>query len=564
MPFISTSRILRLSLAAALIAGVILVIRPALIVQAAAITVSVTSDDNTINGNCTLREAIRAANLDQAVDACPAGNGADTLQLPAGVYILTLAGTGENSAATGDLDITEDLTVEGAGKTSTIISGNGIDRVFDIWEPAQISDVTVTDGSSGAESGGGIRVSGALTLTNSRVSDNTTSAGGGGINVSSTSARLTVIETRIYSNTAALDGGGIYNFGTTTLLNSLISGNRASNGGGVSSQTTLLLINSTISGNDGGASGGGIRIVGTTDLYNVTITENEASQGGGVYVSGANTLNAKNSIIADNIDRSAGTPDPDCSGTLISQGYNLIGDTAGCTIVGTTGNITGVNPNLGPLQNNGGPTLTHPLQAGSPAIDAGHPSGCADPNGVTLTIDQRGYARPIDGDGDGNARCDMGAVERLSPGTPTPTNTATATITSTPTRTATRTLTRTPTATLTRTATPTTTGTTTETPTSTRTPTATSTNTPGPSPTQTSTATVTPTNTPGPSPTHTATATHTHTPGPSPTATSTATATWTPPPTATCIPGPDLGCTPTATATPFVSGYWVYLPIIQK
>jgi hypothetical protein len=286
----------------------------------------------------------------------------------------------------------------------------------------------------------------------------------------------------------------------------------------------LLLINSTISGNDGGISGGGIKVVGTTDLYNATITENEASEGGGVYVFG--TLNAKNSIIAGNIDPSPTNPMPDCSGTLISQGYNLIGDTAGCTIIGTTGNITGVAPGLGPLQNNGGPTLTHALQGSSAAIDAGQPSGCTDQNGAVLTTDQRGYARPIDGDGNGSARCDMGAFERLSPGTPTPTNTATST--------------RTPTATATRTATPTQTSTPTRTPTATvtQTPTATSTNTPGPSPTHTSTATATATNTPGPSPTHTST----------PTATP------------TCVPGPD-GCAPTPTPT---LSYRVYLPIIQK
>jgi CSLREA domain-containing protein len=560
-------RAARLSLVAILIVSVVAVLQPASTVRATTITVTVTSDDNTVNGNCTLREAIRAANLNQVVDACPAGNGADIISLPAGTYVLALPGTGENQAATGDLDITEDLIIHGEGKVNTIIHGNGLDRVFDIYDPTQISDVTIAGGSSGAESGGGIRVSGALTLTNSRVSDNTTGAAGGGINTTSTSVHLTVIETRIYSNTAALDGGGIYNFGTTTLLNSLVSGNMASNGGGVSSQTTLLLINSTISSNDGGATGGGIKVVGTTDLYNVTITANEASQGGGVYVPTAATLNVRNSIIAENIDRSSGTPDADCSGMLISQGYNLIGDTSGCTIIGATGNITNVSPGLGPLQNNGGPTLTHALQAGSPAIDAGHPSGCADPVGAVLTIDERGYARPIDSDGDGTVRCDMGAFERLSPGAPTPTNTPTATGTSTNTPTRTATSTRTPTATLTRTPTVTATGTATSTPTATRT------NTPGPSPTHTSTATRTPTatvtrtqtatatNTPSPSPTSTSTstrtptATPTNTPGPSPTHTSTPTAT------PTCVPGPDTGCTPTPTPTP---GYWLYLSVIQK
>ncbi len=504
MFLINTAKAARLSAVAVLLIIVVFASRFAPVARAATITVTTTVDDNTVNGNCTLREAIRAANLNAIVDACPQGSGADTIILPAGTYVLSLPGTGENSAATGDLDITDPLTIIGAGKTSTIISGNGLDRVFDIYDPVEMSDVTISGGDSGTELGGGIRVGSALTLTTSRVTDNTTSAGGGGIEVSGASAQLTVIDTRIYSNTATFDGGGIYNFGTTTLVGSLVSGNFASNGGGISSQKTVLLINSTISGNDGGASGGGLKVVGTGDLYNATITDNTASQGGGVYVPTLGTLNTRNTIIAANIDRSTGTPDADCSGTLISQGYNLIGDTAGCTLIGTTGNILNVSPGLGPLQNNGGPTLTHALQASSPAIDAGHPSGCADPNGVALTVDQRGFARPIDGDGDSTARCDMGAFERLSTGAPTPTHTATPTNMATATATRTATPTRTSTPTATQTATPTSTPTASPTATNTPTSTPTPTNTPGPSPTSTLTATSTPTLTatpPGATPT---------------------------------------------------------------
>ena len=515
------TKTVRLSLAVALIAGIGLIVRPMASARTAAITVNTTTDDDTVNGNCTLREAIRAANLDQAVDACSAGSGADTIDLPAGTYVLALPGAGENSAATGDLDVTEALTILGAGKVNTVINGNGLDRVFDIYDPMQISGVTITGGDAGSEPGGGIRAADAVTLTNSRVSNNTTAGAGGGINTTSSSIHLTVIDTRIYSNTATLDGGGIYNFGVVTLVNSLVSGNTAGNGGGISSQKTLQLVNSTISGNYAAASGGGLKVVGTADLYNVTITDNAAIEGGGVYVPTAGTLNAKNSLIAENIDRSTNPLDADCAGTIVSQGYNLIGDTAGCTIIGTTGNILNVDPQLGPLQNNGGPTLTHALQAGSPAIDAGHPSGCTDPDGAPLTTDQRGYTRPIDGNGDGTARCDIGAFERLSPGAPTPTNTATST------NTPTSTLTRTPTATPTHTATATATNTVTATPTSTLTATV------------TKTSTTTRTNTPGPSPTHTST----------PTATS------------TCTPGPDTGCTPPSTPTLAVQ---VYLPVIQK
>jgi CSLREA domain-containing protein len=522
---------------------------PARSVHAATITVNTIDDELNTDGDCSLREAIRAANLNTVVDACPAGSGADTIMLPAGTFVLTLPGTGENLAATGDLDITDQLTLQGVSKASTIIYANGIDRVLDIYATVQIANLTVANGDSGSESGGGIRVGGDLTLSNSRVTDNTTNAAGGGIYVSSSSANLTVIDSRIYNNHAAFDGGGIYNFGSITLVNSLVDGNTSSSGGGISSQKTLVLIDSTVSGNDGGPYGGGVKVVGTTDLYNVTITANLASQGGGVLVATAATLNAKNSLIAGNTNRSL-TTSPDCSGELISQGYNLVGDTTDCTIIGSTGNITGVNPNLGPLQNNGGPTLTHALLVNSPAIDAGNPSGCDDPHGIILTTDQRGYARPIDGDSDGSQRCDIGAFERLSPGAPTPTRTPTPTKTSTPTNTptptASATQSQTPTATRSNTATPPTASASTATPT----PSATSTNTP--------TLIVAEwTSTPSFTPAESAT------PGPSPTASNTPEISYTPTSTAgpSPTPFPD-GFPPTPEITPPADAR-LFLPIIQ-
>jgi hypothetical protein len=226
-------------------------------------------------------------------------------------------------------------------------------------------------------------------------------------------------------------------------------------------------VNSTVSGNSAARSGGGIYNSaspalpgsGTSHLYNVTIanntadsTDDGAGEGGGIFVEdGAVTL--ANSIVANNADNSTtGTQHPDCSGTLSSEGHNLIENTGGCVIAGSVlGNITGVAPGLGPLQNQGGATFVHPLLLISPAIDAGGPQGCVDQNGVRLTVDQRGFARPVDGDGDGRPRCDMGAFEAKSPGAPTPTNTASATATNTSTPTATRTSTRTPTATATST-----------------------------------------------------------------------------------------------------------------
>ncbi len=509
-PFAKT---LRLLFAAALIAGLALAALPARVARAATITVNTTTDELNSDGDCSLREAIRAANTDAAVDGCAAGSGADTINLPAGNYVLTLAGAGEDAALTGDLDITEDLTIIGAGATNTGIDANGLDRVFEVWlfvNTVQISGVTIQGGNpgAGAQGGGIAALSGTLTLTNSRIRNNT-GFSGGGISVEA-SAMLTLTNSRVEGNTAdSLGGGGIYIPSTATALinNSVVSGNTApngGNGGGILNSGTLTLVNSTFSGNSAAASGGGIHSTGTTSLFNVTIANNTADSngdnvgdGGGIRLSGG-TVNFRNTIIGDNFDNSSpASQRPDCFGTLTGQGYNLIQNTTGCTIGGSaTGNVTGVSPNLGPLQNNGGQTLTHALLAGSPAIDAGNPAGCVNQNGNTLTTDQRGFARPVDGDGNASAICDMGAYELGAPtATSTPTRTPTATRTLTPSPSPTRT----PTATVTRT------------------------NTPGPSPTRTPTATVTRTNTPGPSPTptRTATVTRTNTPGPSPTPTAT-------------------------------------------
>jgi hypothetical protein len=114
------------------------------------------------------------------------------------------------------------------------------------------------------------------------------------------------------------------------------------------------------------------------------------------------TVALQNSILGANSDQ--GGQAGDCAGVLLSQGYNLIQDTSGCTLTGTS-DIVGLPPLLGPLGDNGGPTPTHALLPGSPALDAGDPAGCRDSQGTLLTSDQRGEPRP-----QGNA-CDIGAFE---------------------------------------------------------------------------------------------------------------------------------------------------------
>jgi hypothetical protein len=146
----------------------------------------------------------------------------------------------------------------------------------------------------------------------------------------------------------------------------------------------------------GGISNGG----GTLTINNSTISGNSAlaHDGGGI----AGTVTLQNSIVANN---SGGN----CESGVVSKGYNLSSDNS-CNF-SSSGDRNNTDPKLGPLQNNGGPTQTMALLPGSPAIDAGNPSGCTDGQGHLLKTDQRGMPRP---DKEDKAGCDMGAYERQS------------------------------------------------------------------------------------------------------------------------------------------------------
>ena len=223
--------------------------------------------------------------------------------------------------------------------------------------------------------------------------------GGGGFhNV----GMLTVTNSTVSGNSAGTDGGGILNDGNLVLTSVSIAGNRASGvGGGLTNVGTTTLTDSTISGNEAGADAGGLNNRGNLVVTNSTITGNvaETGSGGGIRnISG--TTDLENSMVAGNTALTG----PDCSGSPTSLGYNLIGNDSGCGFTADTGDLVNVDPKLGPLQDNGGPTLTHALLPGSPAIDAGDNESCPE-------TDQRGFHRPVDGDRDGTARCDIGAYE---------------------------------------------------------------------------------------------------------------------------------------------------------
>jgi CSLREA domain-containing protein len=401
--------------------------------RAAIIVPTVFTDDLTVNGNCTLREAIRAANLDTAVDACPAGGGADVIQLAAGTYTLTLAGSGEDLGAAGDLDVRANLTVTGRGPTSTMIDGAWAgtpDRIFDVLlsgTQLQASGLTVQDGNAGADDGGGFQANAgtSLAVSDARMLANRAEFGGGVVNYG------TLTLTRVFIANNSVNGccGGVDNENVATLTDVAVVGNTVSdgadggifmdqgsltnvtsggntatsNGGGISIGGATTLTNVTISGNSAGNRAGGLYVVGGPVMANnLTISGNTADSdangtgdGGGLYVSTTSPMTLRNSILAANSDR--GGQAPDCSqfsgNAFTSGGHNLFGSTTGCTFVPGTGDLPNVDPRLGPLADNGGFTQTHALSKRSPARNAGG-ADCA-------AADQRGVPR----------NCDIGAYE---------------------------------------------------------------------------------------------------------------------------------------------------------
>jgi hypothetical protein len=291
---------------------------------------------------------------------------------------------------------------------STVSENSASDSGGGIWNDGTLSIISSRfSGNSAGIHGGGIWNRGTLSILASTVSGNTASDDGGGIFVNS--GTVTITNTTISENNAPNEysaGGGITNFyGSLTITGSTINENTVGGrGGGIWNAGTLKLINSTLSGNQTNYPGGGIWNWGSATLINSTLSDNE----GGIFNDSGefdrSQLNLANTIIANSID--AG----DCvnnGGIVTDHGHNLIeddGDNAcGLSANQTNGNIIGHPALLGPLQDNGGPTWTHALLLGSPAINAGNPATPGSESWACPPSDQRGRDRLY--------RCDIGAFE---------------------------------------------------------------------------------------------------------------------------------------------------------
>jgi CSLREA domain-containing protein len=332
---------------------------------------------------------------------------------------------GAINLTSGELVLNKNIIINGPGANLLTVQRSASAatnfRIFHITGNFRdaISGLTISNGAGPSDTsgikGGGILNAGTLTLSNDTVSLNSAIGGNGGGVYSS--GALTVSNTTISGNkidsSVPGSGGGIFNFGgTITVTNSTISGNSAVSTGGTTDH------------------GGGIYSnTGTVKIYSSTISANKSDNGGGVLGENGANFQVGNTIIALNTAPS-GT---DVKGPLQSEGFNIFGDASPPAAISGPGisdqsGVSAAQLNLGPLQDNGGPTFTHALLSGSVAIDQGDNSSVYVPN--PSPTDQRGLPRPVDfadiknaGNADGS---DIGAFELQVPlPTPTPTPTAT-------------------------------------------------------------------------------------------------------------------------------------------
>lgn len=423
---------------------------------AATITVDTNVDDDLADGECSLREAILAANTDLPRNDCPAGSGPDRI-----VFTLAKGATIQLGAALPT--ITDTLLVRGPGADLLAIDGQDLYSMLNFDPPTLgrwlgVEELTLTRGL--ADTGGGASISSGQNGGLFRVVfyANRANIGGGGIYIrgeETASSRVDLDECWFRENESLgpTGGGGLAAVqpGLEVRVDrTTFSGNRATGGGGGGlnlSRAILQIDRSTFSANEAADSGGAIVFLASTSpasltLRNVTITANRANsdadadgRGGGIAllssVGQTVTLELVNSILAGNFDDSA-APAPDASLpaasplTLTSAGFNLVGTHQGAETFFAAGNpnaaadyvgtaATPIAPQLLGLADNGGFAPDHrpAIVAGTPLIDQGFCPGA--------TADQRGYGDAVNhlrivdtafANGPGSDGCDIGSHER--------------------------------------------------------------------------------------------------------------------------------------------------------
>jgi hypothetical protein len=367
-----------------------------------------------VGGACTLARAIRSANNDDS-RFCTPGSGADEIVLHANSRHRLTAADNRGYGRTGLPVIRSVITVDGNGSTIRRASAAPKFRILAVGHTGNLTlrQTTVSGGvaagSVTGSRGGGLLNYGTLILTNSTISGNLAREGGGVSSRTSFThgnlASVTLTNSTISGNTAIGDlsiGGGVYNgfYANLSVTNSTISRNTAGGeGGGVDNgySASLSMANSTISGNAAGGEGGGVNndAHGDVTLIRTLVSGNTAMRG-------AEIINNRSTITAGNFNLFGHRG--------VNSANAFLGFTPGATDITATSD--GYRPTAlaaildTSLANNGGPTQTHALVAGSPAIDAVTDGTCPPPD-----TDQRGVSRPQDGNGDGGSACDIGSYE---------------------------------------------------------------------------------------------------------------------------------------------------------
>lgn len=421
--------------------------------QAAAVTFNVSKTTDTNDGvcdsDCSLREAVIAAN------STP---GTDTILLSMGDYQLTLLGTLEDAAQTGDLDITDSVVIQGAGHQQSTVNGMGEDKVFHVLEttaPVSLSlfQLTVRNGRNTSSLGAGVAFfsSGLLHLEDTMFTKNHSDGYGGAVELRGTAtgqpkliASHSVFTENCSTSGAAIDGDGTWtishskftknggwfvpdqgaafdckvdqwggalylNRAFARIANSSFQDNQAIGGGAIHTYCCDLYIeNSTFTGNHAysstGFNGGAIELFGPAQIIidNSTFAYNSSNNmGGGIANDTSNLISLGNSILYNNSAMMGGD---DCYGSITSQGSNIVGTDVGCGYIAQVSDLISVDPLLGAFMDNGHPgSGYYPVVTGSPAIDA--------VNNCYVTVDQRGVTRPADGDFMPLNNCDIGAYE---------------------------------------------------------------------------------------------------------------------------------------------------------